>query len=396
MVWTEKKVKVLRITLLLILFGACLWAGRNGGGGDFEVLRTSVIRAWSNDLSHVYLKNVSGPFFYPPSALVFFAPFAIPMSWPSAILLNLVFHSLSFWALWWGLKQLIPGLYETTALRRWVLCFLFALAPIHLDFMGQNINLPLAAMLILTERLRLEKSMMMEFLAGFCSSLISWIKIFPAVMTVTYFLQGGRSMRRGILAGFFFGVLAPWVAFGKGAGELYLQFFETLVIYHDKNGITTNSALNFPGLIARWGDGVLPESLLKILIPGLPLIIASVFLVNVWLLRSPRENKSFQCGIWSMAMGLMVFLHSAARADYFMFYLPAFALCAADFKQQNSREKFLFLGSFVLIALTQQAIVGLECNIALQHARIPVIGMGMLLFALALRLKRYSQSALFS
>jgi len=396
MVLGEKKVIFLRRLLLLVLFGACLWAGRNGGGGDFLVLRTCVIRAWSYDFSHVYLKNVSGPFFYPPSALVFFAPFAIPMNWSSAIICNLVFHSISFWVLWWGLRELIPGLYETTAFKRWGLCFLFAIAPIHLDFMGQNINLPLAALLILTERVRWKHSELNQFVAGFLSSIVSWIKIFPAFMTVTYFIQGGRSLRMGIVAGFFTGFLAPWIAFGREAGGLYRQFFETLLIYHDKNGITTNSALNFPGLIARWGEGVLPESLWKMLILGLPLIIAVVFFLSVWVLRSCRDNKTFRCGIWSMAMGLMVFLNSASRVDYFMFYLPAFALCAAEFLKQSLKEKVLFLASFATMALTQQAMVGRDWNIALQHARIPVIGMGMLLFSLALLLKRHSQQTLFS
>lgn len=376
----ESNARKWRWGFLAVLFGACLWAGRHGGGGDFFVLRNSVIAAWNGVYSKVYLRDAPGPFFYPPFALFFFGLFSLVTNEHIAIALNLVFHSLSFLGFWWGLSRLFPYLFTAKALGLWFFCFCFSIAPIHLDFMGQNINLPLATMLILVEVLRQKKDRKSDFLCGFCSSLIVWIKIFPGFVTVTYGLKGSRELRWGIFSGGLVGLLMPLVVFFRGGVQLYQEFFKTLIIYHEKNLIDGSAVLNLPGLVARWGVIFFGKPVVSALTGIIPIACASLFWG--WLvLKTKKSHAPGDLLSWSMAMGLMTFLNSASRPDYFMFYVPIFSTLLSDWKNLIKPERVLLGLAFVFIALTQQAIVGRDWNIELQYLRVPVVGMALLFFA---------------
>jgi len=376
-VLTEIRAKQIRLCFLGILLGASIWAGRHGGGGDFFVLRKSVMAAWSGHFDGVYIRESSGPFFYPPFALVFFGFFNLFSSEPIAIVINVFFHVLSFVGFCWGIRKLFPYLFSSTSFIFWFLSFCFSIAPIHLDFMGQNINLPLAAMLVWVEVLRQRNSKINDFLCGFYSSLIAWIKIFPGFITLTYALRGSRELRWGGIAGGIGGLIFPILVFRDGGFELYREFLRTIVIYHDKNLIDGSAVLNLPGLIARWGLGRVNQSLLNGLIFAIPLVIALAFWAWVFFKASKEENSE-NLTIWATALGLMTFLNSASRPDYFVFYTPIFVSLLGSWRRLVSMERTLLLLAFAFIALTQQAMVGRYWNIELQFLRVPVIGMGFL------------------
>ncbi|NBX67785.1 MAG: DUF2029 domain-containing protein [Proteobacteria bacterium] len=376
----EHSARYVRLGLLTVLFGACLWAGRHGGGGDFFVLRNSVRAAWSGDYANVYLKNSSGPFFYPPFALVFFGFFSCVENDQVSILLNVFLHSASFCVFWWGIKYFWPELFSLPAFKRWFLCFCFAIAPLHLDFMGQNINLPLAALLIGIEALSQKAGRCSDFFCGLFSSLIAWVKVFPGFVTATYFVSGSLQMRLGILVGSLLGFFSPYLFFGKGGVYLSEEFIKILSVYHDKNGITGNAALNLPGWIARWGRYFISANVLSVLQIVIPVICAVLFWG--WILfRLKRRNRVRERAIWALAMSLTVFLNSASRPDYFMFYVPLFACLMSEWPQLMNWVRIMVVTAFVLIALTQQGIVGHDLNIVLQYLRIPVIGMALLILA---------------
>lgn len=369
-----------RLALLMILLVACIWAGKHGGGGDFFVLRSSVMAAWQGNLTQVYLRETSGPYFYPPFSLVFFGIFSLVANEGVAIVINVLFHTLSYLGLWWGLARFFPNLFKANHFWAWFFCFCFSIAPLHLDFMGQNINLPLAAFAVLAEAFRQRRGKRNEFFCGFLSALIAWVKVFPAFLTVTYFIRGSRELRWGVFTGGIMGLLLPFVVFGRGALFLYHEFFDILNIYHDKNGIAANAALNLPGWVARWSLAILPKSIAMSLTLVLPILVALLFFI--WLLRmSEKQAQTRNLSLWAVSMGLTVFLNSASRPDYFMFYVPLFASIAVHWKELVIREKMMLGAAFCFIALTQQAMVGRELNIDLQHLRIPVIGMALLFIA---------------
>ena len=377
-----------RVSLLMCLFVACLWAGRNGGGGDFRVLRESVTHAWQGEFSKVYDKEASGPFFYPPAALVVFGPFSIPNSWSLAVLMNLIFHSVAFWGMWWGLKEGFPNLFSNGhPLLAWWVVWLFSLAPVHLDFMGQNINLPLCAALIGIELLRQKNSKTGYWAAGFLSAIVGWTKIFPAFVTVFYFLLGPKELRLGTILGFIVGLISPWLFFGSGGIDLYSYFYQTLTIYHEKNLIFSNSTLNLPGWIAVWGRPWFSQSILSLLIALVPAIVMVIFLALM--MQDPlKKEKSIEFSYWTLAVSLMAFLNSSSRPDYFMFYLPGFCCVISQWKESRRLEKCCLLGAFLFISLTQQAMVGRDLNIRLQDARIPVVGIALLIVAQVMSLVR--------
>ena len=85
--------------------------------------------------------------------------------------------------------------------------------------------------------------------------------------------------------------------------------------------------------------------------------------------------------LWTLAFSLTVFLNSSSRPDYFMFYLPGFCFMVSQWRENTGIEKVCVILSFVFIALTQQAVLGRDWNITLQYARVPVVGMALLVFA---------------
>lgn len=373
--------------LLSLLWIAGLWAGRHGGGGDFEVLWRSVSAAWSENPTGVYLKESSGPFFYPPIALILFGGFAFFREWSSAVIANLIFHSVSYWGFWW----LSFRLYGRPRILLWLLPFGMAIAPMHLDFMGQNIELPLTAALAFGEWLTHRRGRV-SFWGGFVVGVTALIKLFPLLLAVTYLWRKPRTVSLGLITGGVTGLILPFLVFGWETGWFYYRaFFETLTVYHDKNLLILNpGVLNLPALLATWLNPWVSTALRDGLVLAIPGCLALFFLA--WSFRHRRVLETL--GVFSLAMTLMTLLNSSSRPDYFVFFVPGVAWLTSRWAYLNRQERIGLLLGFLFIAGTQQAIVSKPINIQLEFWRIPVLGMLALAAAQFLHLKRQTSLAI--
>lgn len=342
-------------SLLALQLVICCGAGIKGGVGDLALYQTAVLHAFHGEFSRVYADAVS-LFYYGPFSLFILSPLTL-VSFQTGIYLAILIHALAFLVVWFVLYELYPVMRSRHGMFVWGLVWLVSLHPIHSDFRSLNVQLPLASALLLAEWLYQKKNL--PFLSGFLAALTVLVKVFPVFILLYYFLFRGKQVRRGVIAGFLTGILAPLAAFGFENGvSLHQDFVRNLFLYPVKNGSLADAGIQcLPSLFTVALRPFLPSRALAGVILFFQAGLAGGFFYWVW---QNRQRASSSLFVWAFAMALMVFLNPSSRHDYFVFYLPAFASIGLLWRENylSLCSRGAVLVSVILSYGTTQAILG--------------------------------------
>lgn len=331
------------------------------------------------DLTRVYATNGNlGRYFYGPVSVVL----AYPMGWFSYVVVKyfwIVVQTIAFVIFWRYLAKLYPWLEDKRRFWAWFAIFIVAINPIHNNFQSNNIQLMLAAVLVMAEWFTIAGSERAQRLAGAAVAIAAAIKVFPGFVAAYYIFTKPKAVKLGVVAGTAISLIAPYVAFGlTGGNTLYRGFFSNLTTYNVENSLTrVMDILCLPSLLERWFtvDGVLPSGV-QTAIRVFILVISAVFFVLAW--RGTRAaTPTRQIDWWAMAMALSVMLNPSTRPHYFIFYIPAYCSVFGAVFDGRGRAYFvpLLLVSVALLAFTVDAIVGKPLNDFLEFQSIPTYGM---------------------
>ncbi len=376
--------KWLRNTLLLALLVAC-WVT----AVHFEIDLVNLYHAsifLNTDVARVYMKNEPyGRYFYGPISLVLIKPLGL-MSWTVVKYLWIALQTICFVAFWRLLYKVYPFLIEKKSHWFWVVILIVAINPIHNNFQSNNIQLMLAAVLLLSETWSWEKNQK-AFWGGVLVSVAAMIKVFPAFIAVYYFLVKPTKVKAGVVAGVLISLILPFIVFGiHDAQILYRGFFEHLFTYNNEENsfVKNQDILCLPSLIARLfiDSGEKTASLIN---KGAILLISGVFfLASIKASRDQWDRKT-SLRYLALAWALMALLNPSTRPHYFIFYIPAFAVLLEVIREHTATlwVKAVTVLSVILIAFTAQGVVGKQLNDQLEALSFPTWGMIILCIGVA-------------
>ncbi len=370
----------MRLILLTTLFIPCFIVGLRVGQdfhafyGTMELLKEGALQRLYDPL------DTQGRFYYLPHIL-------IPFHWMghlnrnTAHVLWLFCLTLSYVSFWGLLYCLYPSLFNNRARLRarlsWIVLWIVSIAPIHASFQCQNIQLFIAATLLICEWLR-QQGKSAQFLAGILCTLVATLKLYPLFIVGYYLLVGPKFLRRGIGIGILLVFALPLAYFGGAEGlSLFERCGSSLGTYHGTYPLAQRpELLSLPSLFASWTEKSLPAELRTL--NGIILVgaIALAFYAYTWKMR--KSAVCFQTHLWALAMGLSVLLNSTSRQDYFIFYLPSFASVMA-LSLEKRPHWLVYLGTTVGVLLmsftTEWVVFSKSLNDQLELWRIPVLGM---------------------
>lgn len=341
---------------------------------DIDLVNLHVVAEYLHtDVTRVYAQNGNyGRYFYGPFSLVLIKPLGL-FSYVTVKWFWILLQTVCYVVFWLYLYRLYPFL--KSAKWAWLLVFIVSINPIHNNYQSNNIQLMLAAVILIAEALTYSSSSRALFLAGVLVSLTASIKMFPLFLVVYYFLVKPNATRIGVVAGMLFAQALPFLYFGWNDGLLfYRDFISNLTTYDKQNSLTgVNDILCLPSLVARW----FPEMsgwLSKVLI----LVVSAAFYLWAWL---KRDRKDLAIHFWALANALMVFLNPSTRPHYFIFYVPAFCSMVV-FGMRKHKDaptaQWLTGVACLLIAFTAEGVVGKNWNEYLESRSYPTLGMLLL------------------
>lgn len=339
-----------------------------------------------SDLTRVYAQNGTlGRYFYGPLCLIFVSPMGY-LSYQTTKIVWLILQTISYVIFWIGLARLYPWLKNSAYGLAWVFIWILCINPIHNNYQSNNIQLMLMAALVVGELWTRTTSRKLKALGGALAVIAAAVKVFPGLIVVYYLLAKPKDVRWGILWSSIACLLLPFVFYGyEGSMILYRGFFENLTTYQTQNSLTLiDDILCLPSLLERLG---LSSGLTKAI---LGVILVAFFAMVVRNREKLLANGLTQARYWAMAAALCVFLNPSTRPHYYIFYIPAYCAVA----EQTMLEKWRWtnwqialLLSGVLVALTQEGVIGRSWNNQLEMWSIPTYGMLLLLGMLAMSLR---------
>jgi hypothetical protein len=359
---------------------------------DIDLVNLHVAAQFSNsDLSRVYAQNGNyGRWFYPPFSVALIKPLGL-FSYSAVKWFWIPLQTFAYFVFWTFLYRIYPGLPKMTL--GWILVWIVSINPIHNNYQSNNIQLMLAAMLVVAEYWSYSKDSKKLLWSGALVAFAASIKMFPLFLVPLYLILKPWKVRVGVVAGLAFAQLLPFVVFGpQGGMDLYHYFLQNLGTYEQDNSLTKiPDILCLPSLSARFFTGMGLGDHVKWINKLLVLGISGVFFLWVIFRKNLTEkNQRFSVHVWALAMALMALLNPSTRPHYFIFYVPAFASLVELIKDNPGRRWLTFSTgvSCLLIAFTAEGVVGKSWNESLESASIPTWGMIILCVALALGLKR--------
>jgi len=329
----------------------------------------------NSDYTRVYAQNGTlGRYFYGPFSLVLIKPLGY-FSFPTVKYFWLCLQTYCYFIFWAILSDLYPFLKDKKYFWGWFLIWIVAINPIHNNFQSNNIQLMLATLLVLAEKLVRSPKNRNQILGGLLVSVSAGIKVFPAFLVAYYFLAKNKNCKKGILLGFFLVVALPFLFLGpEQAVFLYRGFFSNLTTYSAENSLTkTNDILCLPSLLARLNLDSLSINLVV-------LVISALFFGWVVLSKRTFEKTGNEPHLLALAWALSVFLNPSTRPHYFIFYIPAFC-SVLEIIYKKGKTLGLKIGlilSTLLIAFTAEGVVGKAWNESLEAASVPTYGVILL------------------
>lgn len=367
--------QLILIGILLIPCVGIAWHPR----GDLNVYYSVSRYILNGNVARIYSENQTlGNFFYGPLGLAFLKPLAL-MSYASAhwfwVGLNLTGY-LFFWKYFF---RLFPVLFEKRARWFFLIVWIASIKPIHASFQSFNIQLMCAALLFAAECWTLSPKRNRQILAGLTVTWLVAIKVFPLFILVYYVFTKSKNVWVGGVIGLITALLIPVGVFGFPLGiTLTKEFVLNLFSYHNAYPLADGTyLLSLPSLMAWFGKVMgaptAADFASKILIIGL----SALFFLSCY-----RDRQKEQIGYWALGMALMTLLNSVSRVDYFIFYLPAFAVLA-QYRVEHTQMRRWFTVSlvtslFLICGINEWTLGSNELNHRLEGYRVPVYGMILL------------------
>ena len=358
----------------------------------YRAVQVSVINpvnAYSSDLMHQ-----NGPrFYYGPLVLAI----ARPLAWfdfKAAKYFWIFLQTIAFVVFWRFLVSRFEVLRKSQV--AWLLVFASSINPIHLNFQSNNIQMMILAVLMVAETLSESSSSRKQILAGAIIPFLGCIKVFPWFVVAYYFLVKSREVRLGLFIGLVVALIVPLMVFGWHDGmAAYQVFYSSLGKYQQHNSFIESSNLQcLHSLVAS----LLPVSALEG--PGFSMIANSLFFAfgfllffYVWKNGKKISNPVYQNALWSLVVGLMIFLNPSSLGHYLVFLVPGVAagLELTDRLPNSVFEKVLVWGGALIIMLVVDGMMGRTASHALQKMRIPAMGMLILCAGLFLSVYRFGR-----
>lgn len=339
----------------------------------------------NSDYTRVYAQNGNlGRYFYGPFSLVLIKPLGVL---PYVVLkyVWLCLQTVCYFVFWKLLSELYPFLKDRAYFWGWFLVWVISINPIHNNYQSNNIQLMLAALLVLGEWLTRAPSKKKQWLGGMLVTFAAGIKVFPIFLVVFYFIAKNNQTRKGIILGALIVLASPFVFLGLNkAAFLYEGFFLNLTTYTAENSLTaTNDILCLPSLMARLG---FPSRANHAVV----LVISALFFLWVFIAQRHQQNTRSELHYLAMAWALSVLLNPSTRPHYFIFYVPAFcSIYELLVNRHNSQlHKIALAIATLLIAFTAEGVVGRNLNEFLEASSVPTLGMIILCVLLAVLVPR--------
>jgi hypothetical protein len=275
---------------------------------------------------------------------------------------------------WKHLLRLFPALRKRSALGLFFIVWLASIKPIHASFQCFNIQVWVAALLLGAEVWTRSASKGWQWLAGFVVMTLAAVKVYPVFVLVYYLIVKSPSVRWGALAAALVAVLVPVPVFGFPLGfQLTYEFAWNLLTYHHPYPLADGTyLLSLPALFAWVGKLWNVEAVAILFTKGLVTLLTVGFYFHVW-----RHRDEEQLPYWSLAMALMVLLNSVTRVDYFICFVPAFAMLA-QYRWEKPKlgvwYTAIVVAAFLLMCGISEWTVG-GWNHRLEAWRVPVYGM---------------------
>jgi len=377
-----------KLGLLLVLLATCLGIAWKGGL-DTPYYHRAAQLVGANQPEAIFVEGAtSGNIFYGPFFFVLLKPLA-GLTLPQFANFLIVLNVLAFIALWVGISRLYPALWKGTPFYLWLLVWIVSIKPIHASFQCLNFQLVLMALFSLAELGTRSNRAWPRFAAGMLVVFVSSIKVFPAFIAVFYYLTKTKAVRVGLLVGALVALLSPMALFGWEVGaRLSFDFVRHLGEFHKVYTLEETFNLSLASLIATWFK-FLGQATVQIVTLALSLFIGGGFL---WYAAKTKQSPEprHATHVWAFAVALMALLNSGSRADYFIFYLPAFCSVAEYLLFRRAGAWFwsaTLTAAAIFALLTEWVLQSRELNHRLEDMRIPVVGM-LILCVLLVRVIR--------
>ncbi len=354
-----------------------------------QVSASSPVHAYSADLMYQ-----NGPrFYYGPLTLVI----ARPLAWfnfKSAKYFWVFLQTIAFVVFWNFLLKHFDVLRKNQV--AWLLVFASSINPIHLNFQSNNIQMMILAFLMVAESLSTKPSTGKQILAGLIIPFLGCIKVFPWFVIVYYFLGKSWAVRWGLVIGMMLSFALPLLVFGWNDGlATYQVFYSSLGKYQQHNSFIESTNLQcLHSLVAS----LLPDRIVEgpwfpLLANSLFVSIGSLFFFYVWKSGKKIANPIFQNALWTLTIGLMVFINPSSLGHYLVFLVPGVAAGfeLLDRLPNSVCEKILMWGGALIIMVVVDGMIGRTASHALQKIRIPAMGMLILCAGLFLSVYRFGK-----
>ncbi|NBX69900.1 MAG: DUF2029 domain-containing protein [Proteobacteria bacterium] len=341
---------------------------------DLVVLHATA-QFMNGDYTRVYAQNGNlGRYFYGPFSLILIKPLGY-LPYVAVKYFWLCLQTVCYFVFWKVLSDLYPFLKEKSHFWGWILIWIVAINPIHNNYQSNNIQLMLATILVLAEKMARSSSDKKQLLAGVLVTIAAGIKIFPLFLVAYYFLARNNQIKKGIILGSLMILVSPFLFLGLDkAVFLYGGFFQNLTTYSAENSLTaTNDILCIPSLLARFG---LPNGASNVFV----LLISALFFIWVLMTKKKVRDSRSELHTLAVAWALSVLLNPSTRPHYFIFYVPAFC---SIYEILLHRTRSIYLNTTLaiatlLIAFTTEGVVGKKVNEILEANSVPTYGMVIL------------------
>lgn len=351
------------------------------------------------DLSRVYAYNGTlGRYFYGPFSLILISPLA-HLSFEAVKWFWILLQTISYVVFWMALSRLYPVLKEKRFFLFWIIIWIVSINPIHNNFQSNNIQLMLAALLLVAELKSREDVKSQQIIAGGLVAIATMIKVFPLFIAAFYLLVKPKWVRAGLVFGFIATGVLPLLFFGFSDGVmLYREFFSNLTTYTVENSLTkVPDILCLPSMVTRILSpaNTVPTPAVESIAKGAALLVSAVFFlwVSLKLLKKQLQDARYSLHVWALACALMVFVNPSSRPHYFIFYVPAFCsvLEILYLEQRGRVPSTLIFISTLLVAFTTDLFTGKSLNDTLEFQNVPTWGLLCACVALLVTLKSYSK-----
>lgn len=369
---------------------------------DFVVFHG--VGKWATDatqLGKIYTEravNNGGRFYYGPPTVTLFEPFGY-LKFSISKWVWVLCQLIAFWVTWWGLYRLYPFLLKSFWV--WVPVFLFTINPLHNNFQSNNIQMMLLAALLTAEILSRKRDKRLQWLAGFLCAASAIVKLFPGFICALYLLTKSRVVKQGIIFGGLLFLTLPFLRYGIGPGvQLYADFYHGLFAYHGDNDLVNKQdLLCLASLLARLLNGMAPE-VFKYTYVTVSTLIAAIFFVFAWETRGSATAEE-ERDVLALGLAIMALINPSSLVHYQAFYIPAFCSLWQFALSQKKRVAWgsMVLGTFLLVSMTVEGVVGKRWNDRLEHMSVQTYGLILLvvgLFAALLTRRKRWEGQIFS